>query len=52
MQRKIDTFAEMPMDTGIKPVFIGTKKEATVEITNIATQSIIQNTVSALRYLC
>lgn len=25
MQRKIDTFAEMPMDTGIEPVFTGTK---------------------------
>ncbi len=24
MQRKIDTFAEMPMDTGIEPVFAGT----------------------------
>ena len=25
MKRKNDTFAEMPMDTEIKPVFIGTK---------------------------
>ncbi len=25
MQGKIDTFAEMPMSTGIEPVFIGTK---------------------------
>lgn len=25
MQRKIDTFAEMPMDIGIEPVFTGTK---------------------------
>ena len=25
MQIKIDTFAEMPMDTGIEPVFTGTK---------------------------
>lgn len=25
MQIKIDTFAEMPMDTGIEPIFTGTK---------------------------
>lgn len=25
MQIKIDTFAEIPMDTGIEPVFTGTK---------------------------
>ena len=25
MQIKIDTFAEMPMDTGIEPAFTGTK---------------------------
>ena len=29
-----------------------TVQGVTVEITNLATQSIIQNTVSALRYLC
>lgn len=25
IQRKIDTFAEMPMDTGIEPVFTDTE---------------------------